>query len=122
MYKNVERIIAHHEGDNTKYFCKWLGLGYECCIWETQDKIRPIAKDQIEMYTRREAEGKFPYKSVAYVRYQHPPFVKIEKDPAYICNTGRELKDFQLTRLNWLGYVWSKGENGILAECAADHV
>ncbi|KAG9012481.1 hypothetical protein FRB94_005798 [Tulasnella sp. JGI-2019a] len=27
-----------------------------------------------------------------------------------------ELKDFQLTGLNWLGYIWSRGENGILAD------
>jgi chromodomain-helicase-DNA-binding protein 1 len=116
MYKNVERIIAHREAENTEYFCKWLGLGYEHCTWETQDEIRPIAKDQIESYRKREAEGKFPYKTVAYARHQRPSFVKIEKDPDYVRETGGELKDFQLTGLNWLAYVWSKGENGILAD------
>jgi chromodomain-helicase-DNA-binding protein 1 len=27
-----------------------------------------------------------------------------------------QLKDFQLTGLNWLAYCWSKSENGILAD------
>ncbi len=38
------------------------------------------------------------------------------KDPEYIANTGGELKDFQLTGLNWLAFLWSNGENGILAD------
>ena len=29
---------------------------------------------------------------------------------------GPQLKDFQLTGLNWLAYCWSRTENGILAD------
>lgn len=29
---------------------------------------------------------------------------------------GPQLKDFQLTGLNWLAYCWSRAENGILAD------
>lgn len=116
-YRTVERIIAHREGaETTEYFCKWCGLTYEQCTWETQDEIRPIAKEQIEAYRKREAEGKFPYKSVVYARHARPTLQKIHKDPDYIAATGGELKDFQLTGLNWLAYLWSKGENGILAD------
>ncbi|KAH7888521.1 SNF2 family N-terminal domain-containing protein [Phlebopus sp. FC_14] len=117
-YKIVERIVSHRESadNNTEYFCKWTGLNYEHCTWEDQTEIRPIAKAQIEVYRAREAEAKFPYKSVQYPRHQRPAFQKIVKDPDYISATGGALKDFQLTGLNWLAYLWSKGENGILAD------
>lgn len=119
-YKTVERIVAHRESldvpNNTEYLCKWTALNYEHCTWEDQNEIRQIAKAQIGAYRAREAEAKFPYKSVQYARHQRPSFQKIVKDPEYISTTGGQLKDFQLTGLNWLAYLWSKGENGILAD------
>lgn len=116
-FRIVERIIAHRDTtDNTEYFCKWSGLNYEHCTWELQKDVNPIAKEQIAAYREREAEGKFPYKSVSYAKNGRPTFQKIDKDPDYIVATGGELKDFQLTGLNWLAYLWSQGENGILAD------
>ncbi|KAJ6500142.1 SNF2 family N-terminal domain-containing protein [Mycena vitilis] len=117
-FKTVERIVAHKEGANgePEYFCKWAALSYEHCTWEPQTEVKPIAKEALEAYRAREAEGKFPYKSVSYARNGRPTFQKIDKDPDYIEATGGELKDFQLTGLNWLAYLWSKGENGILAD------
>jgi chromodomain-helicase-DNA-binding protein 1 len=117
-YKIVERIIAERTGAEGKpeYFCKWTNLNYDHCTWESQDEIKPIAKEQIDAYRKRESEAKFPYKSVTYPKHQRPAFTKIAADPAYIRSTGGELKDFQLTGLNWLAYLWSKGENGILAD------
>ncbi|KAG9316405.1 hypothetical protein JVU11DRAFT_2439 [Chiua virens] len=119
-YKTVERIVSHRDSaessNGTDYFCKWTGLNYEHCTWEDENEIRPIAKPQIDAYRAREAEAKFPYKSVQYARHQRPTFQKIVKDPDYISSTGGSLKDFQLTGLNWLAYLWSKGENGILAD------
>ncbi|KAJ7188010.1 SNF2 family N-terminal domain-containing protein [Mycena filopes] len=117
-FKTVERIVAHREGaeGEMEYFCKWAALNYEHCTWEQQKDVKPIAKEALEAYRAREAEGKFPYKSVSYARHGRPTFQKIDKDPDYIEATGGELKDFQLTGLNWLTYLWSKGENGILAD------
>ncbi|KAJ7703020.1 SNF2 family N-terminal domain-containing protein [Mycena rosella] len=117
-FKTVERIVAHREGSagEMEYFCKWAALNYEHCTWELQHDVKPIAKEALEAYRAREAEGKFPYKSVSYARHGRPTFQKIDKDPDYIVATGGELKDFQLTGLNWLTYLWSKGENGILAD------
>ncbi|CAK5281780.1 unnamed protein product [Mycena citricolor] len=117
-YKTVERVVSHREnleGDE-EYFCKWTGLNYEHCTWENQKDVKPIARDAIEAYRSREAEGKFPYKSISYGRNNRPKFEKITKDPDYIEATGGALKDFQLTGLNWLAYLWSKGDNGILAD------
>ena len=118
MYKTVERVISHREGEGgtVEYFVKWNNLNYEHCTWETLDDIRPIAKEQIEAYRKRENEAKFPYKSTVYARHSRPPFEKITEDPEYLAATGGKLKDFQLTGLNWLAYLWSKGDNGILAD------
>ncbi|KAK7005747.1 ATP-dependent DNA helicase [Favolaschia claudopus] len=117
-FKTVERIVSHRDGADgeMEYFCKWSALNYEHCTWEASKDVKPIAQEALEAYRRREAEGKFPYKSVSYARNSRPTFVKIKKDPDYIAATGGELKDFQLTGLNWLAYLWSKGENGILAD------
>ncbi|KAF5370613.1 hypothetical protein D9758_001914 [Tetrapyrgos nigripes] len=121
-YKIVERIIAHREAmdadgnPSVEYYCKWTGLNYEHCTWEAQKDVNSIAMDQIEAYRRREAEARYPYKSTVYQRGNRPPFHKITEDPEYIATTGCELKDFQLTGINWLSYLWCKGDNGILAD------
>lgn len=117
-FRNVERIVSHREGADgeMEYFCKWQGLNYEHCTWELSKDVKPIAQAQIEAYRQREAEAKFPYKSVSYSRTNRPHFSRILQDPDYIQATGGELKDFQLTGLNWLAYVWSNGDNGILAD------
>jgi chromodomain-helicase-DNA-binding protein 1 len=117
-YKTVERVISQRDGqdDNVEYFCKWNGLNYDACTWETQDDIGPIAQPQIEEFRAREAQAKFPYLSKTFPKGSRPLFKKINVDPDYLASTGGELKDFQLTGLNWLAYLWSKGENGILAD------
>lgn len=118
--KVVERVIASRDSatveGQSEYFCKWTGLNYDHCTWETYDEIRTIAKEQIEAWRSREALAQFPYKSTQYSRTNRPTFTKIEKQPDYITATGGELKEFQLTGLNWLVYLWTKGENGILAD------
>ncbi|KAI0645708.1 transcription regulator [Trametes meyenii] len=118
MHKTVERIIAQRDNDagQVEYFCKWNGLNYDHCTWELQDEIRPIAKDQIDAFRKREADAKFPFKSTVYARHTRPEFERILSDPPYLVETGGQLKDFQLTGLNWLAYLWSQGDNGILAD------
>ena len=110
-YKTVERVISQRQATDgeVEYFCKWTCLGYEHCTWETHDMIRATSKPQIEAYQRREAEGKFPYRSTHYPKDKRPAFERLNSDPEYLVETGGELKDFQLTGLNWLAYLWSKG-------------
>ncbi|KAF8919828.1 transcription regulator [Mucidula mucida] len=117
-YRTVDRIISHREtpeGD-VEYYCKWNNLNYGDCTWEVQSNVNPIAKEQIEEYRKREAEAKFPYKSAYYTKQGRPSFQPLSQAPDYIEATGGELKDFQLTGLNWLAYLWSQGHNGILAD------
>ncbi|TRM69410.1 SNF2 family N-terminal domain-containing protein [Schizophyllum amplum] len=121
-YRIPERIVSHRQvvtadGDtDVEYFCKWTNLPYEHCTWESHAEISAIAKHLIESYRRRESDAHFPYKSQPYPHSKRPLWRKIERDPEYIQENGGELKDFQLTGLNWLAYTWSKGLNGILAD------
>ncbi|KAH7108397.1 transcription regulator [Auriculariales sp. MPI-PUGE-AT-0066] len=116
-YKTVERVITEKvEHGVTKYFCKWNSLNYEQATWEEADEVSANSRDQIEAYQDREKRALFPARSEQYVRERRPPFSKLIGEPDFVQVTGNELKDFQLTGLNWLGYLWHNGLNGILAD------
>lgn len=97
-----------------EYLCKWRGLVYADATWEDHDTIRAIAADAIDSYLERTGSDFLPHKSVNHGK-SRPTFIKMTEVPDYI-KKGGTLKDFQLTGLNWLAYLWSRGENGILAD------
>ena len=55
-----------------------------------------------------------PYRSESYPRGR-PKYTRMTEQPTYI-DPGGTLKPFQMTGLNWLAYLWSKDQNGILAD------
>jgi chromodomain-helicase-DNA-binding protein 1 len=117
MYKIVERIVSQREvNGNIQYFVKWQSLNYDQGTWESLEDLRLIARPQIDAYVTREQRAQFPYRSDYYPRDKRPHFKQMNVDPPYIVETGGQLKDFQLTGLNWLAYLWSIGHNGILAD------
>ena len=117
IHKTVERIVTEKvEQGITKYFCKWNGLNYEQATWEEADEISVIAREQIDTYQDREKRALYPARSENYNRDRRPPFAQVPTDPDFVSVTGNLLKDFQLTGLNWLAYLWHNGENGILAD------
>lgn len=80
------------------------------------DDIKNIAREQIEDFRRRESNELYPYRSRNYSTHSRPKWSKITQDPEYIAKTGGKLKDFQLTGLNWLAFLWHNGDNGVLAD------
>ncbi|KAG9094891.1 hypothetical protein FRC06_010361 [Ceratobasidium sp. 370] len=119
----VERIVCARArqlddgSTTTDYFIKWKGgLTYEHCTWENNADIVRIAQAEIDAFEQREASGLFPYRSQPCHKDRRPRPVVFREDPDYIKCLGVELKDFQLTGLNWLAYIWSNGINGILAD------
>lgn len=136
--RTVERIVCSRQRqqldgtETTDYFVKWKGgLTYEHCTWECElplvclvihsyppvkADIERIAKPEIEAFEQREASGLFPYRSQPYPKDRRPKPVVFREDPEYIQTLDVQLKDFQLTGLNWLAYIWSNGINGILAD------
>ena len=106
-----------------------------------QEDIRKIARAEIDSYLARERAGLVPYRSATFPANRRPTCAVLKADPHYLGKSlldypdgvipdvprgpdglpleereGPQLKDFQLTGLNWLAYCWSRCENGILAD------
>ncbi|QSL66315.1 hypothetical protein MERGE_000693 [Pneumocystis wakefieldiae] len=119
-YQTVDRIVSSRivkscesdEHPHTEYFCKWKELYYDSCTWECASTIFN-AQDQIDRYLNRSVSHILPHESISYGS-SRPKFKKLDVQPEYIKNG--ELRDFQLTGVNWMAYLWSKNENGILAD------
>ncbi len=113
-YTKVERVIGVREGDNgPEYFVKWKGLYYEANTWEEESLVSEIAQGEIDRYLHRTSQTCVSDKTETNpnTRSKHTP---IREQPPYI--TGGQLRDFQITGLNFLAYNWSKNKNVILAD------
>ncbi|EEB06610.1 ATP-dependent DNA helicase Hrp3 [Schizosaccharomyces japonicus yFS275] len=114
-HKSVDRIVAEDfdENRNRIFLVKWKQLFYDACTWETEELISRVAQDEIEEYQKRVNSALSPARGTNYGN-SRPTYRKLEQQPSYI--SGGELRDFQLTGVNWMAYLWHKNENGILAD------
>ncbi|KAI1337451.1 P-loop containing nucleoside triphosphate hydrolase protein [Xylariaceae sp. FL0016] len=113
-YTKVERVVAQRNGDEgLEYFIKWKGLTYEHCTWEHKSTIASEAQDKIGHYLDRQSRlwTSDKYETNPATRGK---FLKLEKQPHYI--TNGELRNFQLTGLNFLSLNWCRANNVILAD------
>ena len=113
-YTKVERVIGVRDGEEgTEYFVKWKGLYYESCTWETESLVSEIAQPQIDRFLDRSSRSLSSDKSESNpdTRRVHVP---IREQPSYVKNG--QLRDFQITGLNFLAYNWTKNKNVILAD------
>jgi chromodomain-helicase-DNA-binding protein 1 len=121
-YKIPERVISvrtvdecrHLDEKHTEYLIKWKVLGYDHATWEDADTISKSSQDKIDAYLDRQNHPLAPSRGSHYHAHQRPKFKPLTKQPSYVANG--DLRDFQLTGLNWLAYRWSLNENGILAD------
>lgn len=122
-YEQVERIVAERlikrspdngGRDDLQYLCKWCELPYDQATWESSHALPDTAKPAIEAYIARAQSNRVPANSQAYTK-SRPKYTRMTEQPSYI-NVGGQLKDFQMTGLNWLAYLWSMDRNGILAD------
>ncbi|KAI1180668.1 CHD1-like protein [Nemania sp. FL0916] len=113
-YTKVERVVAQRSGDEGReYFIKWKGLNYEHCTWELASTIRSLAQDRIDQFLNRQSRSWTSEKSESNPATRSK-FLKLEKQPQYI--KGGELRNFQLTGLNFLSLNWCRANNVILAD------
>lgn len=113
-YVKVERVIGTRDGDDeTEYYVKWRGLYYESCTWEVASLISEIAQDAIDQYLDRASQNLVSNRTESNLatRSPHKP---IREQPSYI--KYGQLRDFQITGINFLAYNWTKGNNVILAD------
>ncbi|RIB11219.1 SNF2 family N-terminal domain-containing protein [Gigaspora rosea] len=119
-YKTVERIIAERSispsSDNpsptTEYLCKFKRLPYQDCTWEKASTIQKDFHSEIVSFIDRNRSLFVPHRTRTYKH--RPAFKPLTVQPNYL--VGGELRDFQLTGLNWLAHLWARNENGILAD------
>lgn len=107
-HSSCERIIASQGAD---YFCKWQGLPYSECTWEDGELVRRRFAQQVAEFERRSSAQTYPPVSVKTQRVVRirPRFVALKEKPAYLgADLGLELRDYQLTGLNWLANSWCK--------------
>lgn len=113
-YTKVERVIGTRDGDDeTEYFVKWKGLYYESCTWEVASLVSEIAQDAIDRFLDR-ASRSLSSDSRESNPNTRGPHVPIREQPPYIKNG--QLREFQITGLNFLAYNWTKNKNVILAD------
>ncbi|RKF55985.1 Chromodomain helicase hrp3 [Erysiphe neolycopersici] len=113
-YVKVDRVIGSrdHEGE-AEYFVKWKALYYESCTWELASLISEISQDAIDRYLDRCSKSLSSDREEANPNTRSP-HVPIREQPSYIKNG--QLRDFQITGLNFLAYNWTKNKNVILAD------
>lgn len=113
-YTKVERVIGTRDGEEeTEYFVKWKGLYYESCTWEAASLVSQIAQEAIDSFLDRSSRSLTSNReeSNPNTRSGHQP---IREQPSYVKNG--QLRDFQITGLNFLAYNWCKNKNVILAD------
>ncbi|OUM67970.1 hypothetical protein PIROE2DRAFT_19929 [Piromyces sp. E2] len=121
-YQSVDRVISYREVQPTddyphgiQYLCKWKRLPYCDSTWEYVELISDNFQDKIDDYLDRQQNQLVPHKSRHYTKDNRPKFDKLVKQPEYM-KKGGELRDYQLTGVNWMAYLWCNNNNGILAD------
>ena len=113
-HNKIERVISSLDGEETtQYLVKWKGLPYKSCTWEDASLVSELAQIEIDRYLDRSVKVRTSNKKESRLetRSEYKPFFA---QPSYI--KGGELRDFQITGLNFLGYNWCLGHNVILAD------
>lgn len=114
---HLERVIGKRrsmkESSNWEYLCKWRNNEHRNCTWEEDYHINTLYQQDIDSFEDREGSNNVPPRSTHY-KSSRPKFVKLDKQPDYI--VGGVLRDYQMIGLNWMAYLWHKGDNGILAD------
>lgn len=119
-YSTVERIIGQRRVERTEdypsgveFYCKWKRLDYNECTWEAQEDLD--AREQIDAFFERENCRTLPYNSAPLGPEQRGRMHFFNgKQPAYM--KGGELRDYQMTGIQWAASLWHRNENGILAD------
>ena len=113
-YVKVERVIGTRDGEEeTEYLVKWKALYYESCTWETASLVGDLSQQAIDRFLDRSSRSLTSDREESNPNTRKPHHV-IREQPNYIKNG--QLRDFQITGVNFLAYNWTKNKNVILAD------
>ncbi|KAI8324130.1 hypothetical protein GQ54DRAFT_84019, partial [Martensiomyces pterosporus] len=101
-------------GDGVEYLVKWKRLPYSSCSWVTADEIGEDEQAELDAFLDRDQSLCLPHRSASTNKAKRPKFQRLTTQPDYL--VGGELRDYQLTSLNWMAHLWCNDENGILAD------
>ncbi|KAJ2742247.1 ATP-dependent DNA helicase Hrp3 [Coemansia sp. BCRC 34301] len=107
-------VAMSSASDSLEYLVKWRRLPYSACSWVTADEIGEEAQGELDGFLDREQSLKLAHRSASTNKAKRPKFQRLSKQPEYL--VGGELRDYQLTSLNWMAHLWCNDENGILAD------
>ena len=125
IHNNVERIISHQKVKDeesgevfTEYLCKFEGLPYSECTYETEELIKEKFQHRIDEYYARQSSQKIPYRNSKALKPQfRNKFVPLKTQPDYIGGKDHlQLRDYQLDGLNWLAHAFSRTLSSILSD------
>ncbi|KAJ1859524.1 ATP-dependent DNA helicase Hrp3 [Coemansia sp. RSA 1822] len=105
---------ATQADDSFEYLVKWKRLPYSACTWVSADEIGPESQGELDAFLDRNQSMMIPHRSATTSSAKRPKFKRLLKQPEYL--VGGELRDYQLTSLNWMAHLWCNDENGILAD------
>lgn len=114
-YNKVDRVIGDRQNDEglTEYFVKWRALPYDGCTWESSTLVSEIAQAKIDAYLDRQTQS-FKSNPQEINPATRSKFTRIVEQPSYI--KGGQLRDFQITGLNFLAFNWTRNMNVVLAD------
>jgi len=99
----LERVVAQHSDrkNSLHYLCKWEGVPYAGCTWETGESLQCEADQAcLSAFHRRSATQE---KISSSTRHRRPAFKKMAAMPEYL-EGGGTLRDYQLEGVNWMAY------------------
>ncbi|KAJ2796759.1 ATP-dependent DNA helicase Hrp3, partial [Coemansia helicoidea] len=105
---------ATQADDSVEYLVKWKRLPYSACSWVMADEIGPESQPALDAFLDREQSLALPHRSAPTSSSRRPKFQRLSAQPEYL--VGGELRDYQVTSLNWMAHLWCNNENGILAD------
>ena len=89
------------------------GLGYEESTWEPASLVSELAQNEIDRFLDRSSKLPVSDKSQSNLKTRRKHEL-IKTQPDYIKHG--ELRDFQITGLNFLAFNWARGRSVILAD------
>ncbi len=110
---DVDALHRRHE-----YLVKWKGLPYRACTWETKEVVNQYGQAAFAAMAAHQKHLQASYSRPSVPAFGHRPsnLKRFETQPGYLADGRLQLRDYQLTGLNFLCNAWAQTRGVILAD------